>query len=72
MFLTLTKGFGMHHDLVLAVYRRYTGIALNDTMTGLHLGAFVVGDVALHRFSAGSFAFGLGIQKTFDLAGDGP
>ncbi len=70
MLLALAKGLGMHHHLMLAVDRRHAGIALNDAMTGFHLGAFVVGDIAFDFTATDAGARFLGIQEAFELARD--
>ena len=48
MFLGCTEGLGMDDDLVLVIDHGHTVIALDHAVGGLHLGALVVGDVALY------------------------
>ena len=48
MFLAFAKGLGVDDDLVLLVHRGDPVIALDRALAGGHLGAFVIGDVALH------------------------
>jgi len=48
VFLTFAEGLGIDDDLVFLVHRGHSVIALNRALTGGHLAAFVIGDVALH------------------------
>lgn len=51
VFLGLADGLGMHNDLVLVINGRNAIVALDDSVAGLHLGAFIVGDVAFYRLA---------------------
>jgi len=51
MLLAFSEGFRLHDDLMLAVGGGDAVIALDNTPMGLHLGGFVVGDVAFLRLS---------------------
>src|SRR5690606_39570487 len=48
VFLAFANGLGVDDDLVLFIHRSHAVIALNRSLAGGHLGAFVIGDVALH------------------------
>ncbi len=66
-------GFGvsgrlcMDHDLMLAVDHRYAVVALDDAVGGLHVGAFIVGDVALPRFALAAGLVVVFLEPGFDL-----
>jgi hypothetical protein len=49
--LGLAECLGMHDDLILVVNRHHTIIALYYSMGGFHLGADIVGDVAVNGLS---------------------
>src|SRR4030043_2311609 len=51
MFLTFSKCLGLDNDLVFAVGGGHTVITLDDAAMGLHLGGFIIGDVAFLRLS---------------------
>ena len=48
VFLTFTEGLGVDDDLVFLIHRGDPVVALDRAFAGGHLGAFVIGDVALH------------------------
>ena len=52
LLLPLAEGLRMDNDLVFAVHRCDSVIALNHTAGGLHLGRIIVGDVAFARRAA--------------------
>ena len=51
MLLRLAKGLRMDDDLMPGIDGSHAVIALNHAVAGLHLGAVVVGDVALARLA---------------------
>lgn len=51
MLLRLAKGFGMDNDLMLAIHGGHPVVSLDNTMRGLHLGRFVIRDVAFSRLA---------------------
>ena len=56
MLLALAKGLGVDDDLMLPVHCGHAVIALERALAGGHLGAFVIGDVALHFLAAFTLA----------------
>jgi len=48
VLLTFAKGLGVDDDLVFLVHCSHAVIALDGALAGGHLGASVIGDVALH------------------------
>jgi hypothetical protein len=67
VFLPLADGFGADHHLVLAVDGGDADIALDDALAGRHLGAVVVGDVALHFIAATAGARLVFSEEAVDL-----
>ncbi|MFQ5891093.1 MAG: hypothetical protein ACE5JR_13785 [Gemmatimonadota bacterium] len=54
VFLRLAARLGMNHHLVLGIYPTNTNVALYHTMARLHLGAFVIRNIALNRLATRS------------------
>jgi len=48
VFLPFPEGLGINDNLVFLVHRGHAIVALDRALAGGHLGAFVIGDVALH------------------------
>lgn len=67
VFLALSVGVRLYDDLVFGIDRHHTGVALDDTMAGFHLGAVVVGDVAFDDISAHAFSVFVGLEELADL-----
>lgn len=71
VLLTAAEGFGGDHHLVLAIDGGDAVVALNHAVTGLHLGAVVVGDVALDHVAAAAGLLFVVRQEFLDLVAGG-
>lgn len=69
VLLALAVRLGADNDLVFGIHSGNAGIALNDPVTGLHLGAVIVGDIALDSAAADALALVVVIKKSLDLFG---
>ncbi len=49
VLLRLAKSLCRNDDLMLRVHHGNPVVALDDALAGLHLGALIIGDVALHH-----------------------
>jgi hypothetical protein len=52
VLLRFTERCGMRHHLMLGINRGHSVVALDDTMTGCHLCALVIGELALLELPA--------------------
>src|SRR3990167_1496925 len=68
MLLALAVGFTVHNHLMLTIDRRHRGVTLDHAMTGLHLGALRIGDVALADRAFRSAVLVVGGEEFLDLA----
>src|SRR5688500_14563800 len=50
-------GFGIHYDLMFLIDHCHPVVALDHTMTGRHLGALGIGDIALALAATGTDVF---------------
>jgi hypothetical protein len=55
MILPVSKDLRMNDDLVLGIHQGLAFVSLDRLVGGVHLGRFVVGNVALNLFSLRSF-----------------
>ncbi len=65
--LALAEGLGADDHLVFGIDRGDPDIALDHPVTGFHLGALVVGEVALHFFAGVPQALLVLLEKPVDL-----